>query len=400
MSESILAVAEKIKARRNVIYGMALYIILFATIFSSTVAVSNTVYPNAAPVWNVLFRIMRYIGYLLIFSVIASDFCLNNIRRIPAVLCMAAAIIAAFMADDMQIIIYIAVVTASANISFKKILRIYMQVLFGTLMFIVLLTASGILKNFIYDFGTRNRYTLGFVWTTIGPMLFLFATSAMLCLQNAKTTVMTICMTGFCALLLFVMTNSRFIFVIQACVILLMLAYKKNKKLGQGLFENKIVCRIAVALPFVLFVLSIIMPLLYSPDNAFWEWINNFLSGRLGLARSAIDTYGFSLFGQRIEWIGHFIGTDVNVPYNFVDSSYVNILLNYGAVIMALVLFAYTKIIINFIKKKEYVMTITVILVLLLSYTEPRLINIMFNPFILAAGELLSKSGLKERVHE
>lgn len=398
MKDRILSAANRIAKERELLYVIAVSLTLFATIFASTVAVSEAVYQQAAPIWAAIFKAVRYAGYALLLCVIGADCVLNKIKILPAAITFSVTLIAAFVSRDMQICIYAIAVIASANIGFKKILRIYMRILLGTLMFIVLLSAMGGLENFVYDLGGRNRNTLGFVWTTICPMLFLFATAAMLCLQKTKVSTMTITMTGFSGLLLFALTDSKFIFMIQACIILLMFVYRKYENFGQRIFDSKVIRRLVISLPVILFIFSLILPMLYHEENSFFVWLNELLSGRLNLAKNAMQTYGFSVFGQEIKWMGYFIGTDWSIPYNYVDSSYVSIVLNYGALVMAGVLFGYTRVLADFMQKKEYAMTFTVILVLLLSFTEPRLINIMYNPFILAAGVLFSNRDMSGEV--
>lgn len=94
-----------------------------------------------------------------------------------------------------------------------------------------------------------------------------------------------------------------------------------------------------------------------------------------------MTTYGVSLIGQDIEWVGFNISETLTGTYNYVDCSYVKILLDHGILLLTVVLLAYGYILYQSVQKKEYYLTWIILIVLVFSITEPRLFDITFNPF-------------------
>ena len=150
------------------------------------------------------------------------------------------------------------------------------------------------------------------------------------------------------------------------------------KKFGCNIYDY-----LVVYLSAGLFLLCITMPLPIT------KLINNLLTDRIRLTANAIRNYGVHLFGNNIEWIGFGGSTDTDsllASYNFVDSSYLRVLLDNGIIFLVLVLFAYSFFLYKLLIKKQYSILIVLISVLLLSFTEPWLIDVMYNPFVLLGG--------------
>ena len=69
-------------------------------------------------------------------------------------------------------------------------------------------------------------------------------------------------------------------------------------------------------------------------NNHFYDYANELLSGRLSIGKMMIERYGISLFGQEVNDYGTTIpGTAKYDEYNFIDSSYLRILLKYGLLV-------------------------------------------------------------------
>lgn len=95
-------------------------------------------------------------------------------------------------------------------------------------------------------------------------------------------------------------------------------------------------------LPFCA-VLMIGLTYFFNTENIVWNRINEILSSRLNLGHAAMDKYGVSLFGTAFEQTGYGGGTawSFALEYNFVDSSYVLILIRYGLAVLLAVCIQY-----------------------------------------------------------
>ena len=96
--------------------------------------------------------------------------------------------------------------------------------------------------------------------------------------------------------------------------------------------------------------------------------------------QNALRTYGLSLFGQEVEWVGYGIGAKEGV-YNYVDSSYLRIAIQNGIIPLLVVLSIYCKMLKEASDQNNIIVIITILFVLLLCFTEPRLFDFAFNPF-------------------
>ena len=122
----------------------------------------------------------------------------------------------------------------------------------------------------------------------------------------------------------------------------------------------------------------------YDSTNAVYARVNSLLSGRLRLGYQAIADYGVTLFGHPIEWIGFALGTAPDKAYNYVDCSYLQVMLEYGVVFLILIVLLYSLAIRKAIAKKRYDLCWILLFILIFSITEPRLADLAFNPFVLA----------------
>ena len=78
--------------------------------------------------------------------------------------------------------------------------------------------------------------------------------------------------------------------------------------------------------------------------------------------------------------------------YNYVDCSYLQILLEYGIVFLLICVLMYSYILYKAYQENNIYLCCCIIIILVFSITEPRLLNLMYNPFpLLAVSYLRSK---------
>lgn len=144
---------------------------------------------------------------------------------------------------------------------------------------------------------------------------------------------------------------------------------------------------------------SLVLHWSYNPENQVWRNLNDLLSGRLALGKSAILKYGVSLFGQEITWIGFSLKKD-NIynasGYNYVDCSYLQILLQFGILFLIAVVGIYTVAVYRAVKQGDYYLVWILLIVLLFAITEPKLMYFTFNPFPMMTFFRLSKPKLEK----
>ena len=102
-------------------------------------------------------------------------------------------------------------------------------------------------------------------------------------------------------------------------------------------------------------------------------------SGRLNLGAKALDEYGISVLGQYIKFYYH----DDPVRYNFIDSSFVQLLIVYGVLFFLFSLFCHIYINKKNMEKLQLYVPLAICIVSLHSVVFQGLMNFQFNPFYL-----------------
>ena len=131
---------------------------------------------------------------------------------------------------------------------------------------------------------------------------------------------------------------------------------------------------------------SILLSKIYTGTGILLK-INSLISNRFALANKALNEYGISLFGKKIEWIGNggygHTFTTFEGTYNYVDCSYVRILLDYGILFLLIVIIGFTMASVKALRENDKYLLITLSFIAIYSIIEPRLIEIGFNSFVL-----------------
>ena len=122
--------------------------------------------------------------------------------------------------------------------------------------------------------------------------------------------------------------------ILIAVIIFLVMYYTKEKKF-----------KVYYILPYFAAIFSSLMFYLsshFSFSSPFFVKLNDFFSMRLFLGKNALDTYKLHLFGtNNVKFIGYGGTTESVLSYNYVDSSYIQMLFYYGIVPVVLLVFVY-----------------------------------------------------------
>lgn len=122
--------------------------------------------------------------------------------------------------------------------------------------------------------------------------------------------------------------------ILVAVIIFLVMYYTNEKKF-----------KVYYILPYSAAIFSSLMFYLsshFSFSSPFFVKLNDFFSMRLFLGKNALDTYKLHLFGtNNVKFIGYGGTTESVLSYNYVDSSYIQMLFYYGIVSVVLLVLVY-----------------------------------------------------------
>jgi oligosaccharide repeat unit polymerase wzy len=135
-------------------------------------------------------------------------------------------------------------------------------------------------------------------------------------------------------------------------------------------------------------LLIIFLTYLYSTGDDFILLINFFLSGRLALGFDALMSKGIPLLGQK--YIQY--GAGSGIYYNFIDSSYLVLLIIYGIILFLLVMYVYVRICSHCISIRNRVLLYVLFMIAINSMIEQHFMEFAYNPFYMAFSAKLIKS--------
>lgn len=333
----------------------------------------------------VLLKAMRYCAYF---------FCLLKLlmetykkRQFLVILTVMIVFVLSFLGSTQTtMMLYGLVLISAVDINSRYFIRYTLLLQSLYLFFVVCFSQIGLLNDYLFGVGSeRIRHGLGFSWTTTGPILFFYIILDYIYIRKEKFNLIEVVILQLINVWFYFMTDSRLAFLLSTMALFFFGYQGINKKRWRWLCKFKSLYLLA---PFVMLIISIFVFTKYDGGNRVWNLLNSLLSNRLELGKNAIDIYGYSFFGKNIEWIGFSVERPTlnqAIGYNYVDSSYLQLALNYGWIFVLTVLGIYSFAIDKAEIIKDYYLVMIYMFILVFSLTEPRLMNFAFNPFPILA---------------
>lgn len=218
----------------------------------------------------------------------------------------------------------------------KVILKNYIFVSSIVLIVVFILSLLGIVPNLQYNRGGVIRNSFGFIYPTdfASHCFYLFIAYSYLLKDRLiwTRTIVGILLAGF--VIKYCDARLNALSILLATVIFIYFYVVGEKKL-----------RIYAILPYSVLIFSSLMMYLsytFSWSSPFLVSINKLITGRLALGRNAFTSFSVNLFGTReVLFIGSGGKTEAVMGYNYVDSSYVQMLFTYGIVPVVLLIIIY-----------------------------------------------------------
>lgn len=350
------------------------------------------------PVYDGTFTALRYASYAAMALCILCALGLRQYRLWPFVIYAAVTGLVFFFSRSTEFMILMLAIGSMAVLPRKTLFRVILVIQAAALTIIPLFAALGLFPNVVMD-TERIRYSLGFTWVTSAPVLFVFASMLFLHLERKRLTGWIFVFLLQLATALFILTDTKMAFFTTMLVLVIAVIWWQKPNWLDCL-ENRWVKLVILWLPVVLTIVAMLLAGLYQ-DSGFMAKLNDILSGRLANAAEAWQKYGLTLFGQNIVWTGQDITYKPSMHYLYVDCSYLNVLLNYGLVFLLLVFSWCRQVVLDLYRRHDMLYLAFFVVILLFSFLEVRLVNPLYDPFIIAAGSYMGLAARrKEPLHE
>lgn len=280
-------------------------------------------------------------------------------------------------------------ILGAKDVQFRRIIKLYFIVGTMTLLFIMVCSLTGVIKNLIYHriFNSVTRQSFGIIYPTDFAAHVLYLLLAYSYLKFEQLSWGSYACYLVIAWLLITFCDARLSAItIVIAIPVLWLGQKalRGNKVARGLTY------FYWWIPAILAYLTICSYYFYTQSNSLFEKMNYFLSGRLFLGKLAIDKYGFSWFGTHViehGWGGSkgFKMTTSNPDnYFYIDSSFLRVAILYGIIALIIIVTIMTIITWRSVHVYRYALASIITLVAISAIVEQRLVDLSFNPFLLA----------------
>lgn len=361
------------KVRIN-IYAAAFILYIFETMLFET-------FYREIPVMYTGLAIIRNVCYLLLLlklflDFFAKSFSIKELFFIASISFLF--LISTVIVKNKNLLIFFTFIVGANNISLKKIIKWSLITHIVAMLFIIGTTYIGIIQNNVIIQGHRNRESLGFLYPTTGAHYGLYVILKWLYVRRNKINWFEILAALLAAGFLYWKTDTRSPFMLSIIVISGGVVLKYVDILRR---YHKLYSLIAIMCVPVACIAFLIIAYKFSWENVFIANLNRIINGRLNLAHDGLMNYGISLFGQHIVWIGGIPGP--GEVYNYVDSSYAMLLINYGIVIFTIVMLWAEVCSIQIVRQKDTYMAFIWTIIAIHAICDPQFFWIGFNSFLM-----------------
>ena len=316
----------KIKFENLLVSIVVSVVVFFNTI--STTMLDRTFFQVKV---NFLFLVVLLLGLRFLYKMRVSYKYL-----ILSILLLLSGVLVYFQTNRLNFLVYSMLLVLLVNVDMKVVLRNYVVVAGILVVGVFLLSLVGMVPNLQYNRAGVIRNSFGFIYPTdfASHCFYLFLAISYLLKDKFIWTrsLFGVLLSAF--IIKYCDARLNALSILLATVIFIYFYYSNGKKL-----------KIFALLPYSAVVFASTVTYLsykFSWSNPFLVSVNKLITGRLALGRNAFDTFGVHLFGTRnVQFIGSGGKTESVIGYNYVDSSYVQMLFTYGIVPVVLLIVIY-----------------------------------------------------------
>lgn len=329
------------------------------------------------------------IHFVLLGALVLGDLCFNHTYKQDSLFALALFVLAIAVkvcSDSTTLIDLVILVWCCRNVPFKYIAAISIVSILFTSILLFLFSQFGLILDYVWDPGTRNRHGFGFLYCTTLSHLYLNITLLWIYLRRSELRAIEYLIILVFDILIYAYTDSRNSFLLVIVSLLLCLLLKR--KMNASTIRRAGSVFAAWIFP-ICALISLIASIFYDPTNQIWQQINGLLSNRLAQTHATLFHYGVLPFGQDLPLIGHSITYDGvlesstgTFDSNFVDNSYMSIMVNLGWVTWIVIVLLFF-----FLGRKaalqgDKYLVLILFMIAIHALLDPQLIEPIFNTFV------------------
>lgn len=335
---------------------------------------------------------LSIIVYVIVWLLLLLGECINHktTRKglIIAILCPLLFLItfrnSSYVYATTFILIYCA-----RTVDFMDIAKFTVKVSTICLLFVLFSAYFGIIRNYVFtgyrDKGVyKDRSCMGFLYALYSSTIFFNITALEIYIKKINIKWREIAFLLMGNYYFYYETDSRLCFITAIVLIVYIVMIKVCSKSVKKQKSSKLYACLCLSY-LISFGISWWLTVGYMSGIRIISKLSESMSGRLRMNVTAIIRYGISLFGTRISFSGsglNIFGERVQSEYFYVDNLYIQSLLVYGVIFIAILVVLYTVASIIAYKSKDYILLVILSMLAVHGIIDDLILYLYFNTFM------------------
>lgn len=276
-------------------------------------------------------------------------------------------------------------VFSARDIDFRKLLGTFSLATFLVLCLTIYASQKGIIANMFMNADGGYRFSLGFNYVSFASQRMFFALCSYLMFRGKKITCMELLALFLATIYMYQQTSTSSPFYLS--ILILTYALFSLKIIKKGFIIENFWLKKIVNYGFILALIITLYFCFYSSGNLF-HLVDQFTHNRLRLSVEGFRNFGVSWLGQHIIFTTMDIFGNFTSNYNFIDSSFVQLLVIDGLIVSAFMLFALTKVMKYFVSIRKDIVLACLGIMIIHGMFDPQMLVLRYSPLILFISRL------------
>ena len=276
-------------------------------------------------------------------------------------------------------------VFSARDIDFRKLLGTFSAATFLVLCLTIYASQQGIIANMFMNADSGYRFSLGFNYVSFASQRLFFALCTYLMFRGKRVSYLELSALLLATIYMYRQTSTTSPFYLSILILTYALfSIKIFKK--EFIIENFWLSKIATY-AFIIALMLTLYFCFYSSGDVF-RLVDQFTHNRLRLSVEGFQNFGVLLFGQRISFSTLDIFGNFTSNYNFIDSSFVQLLVIDGLVVGGFMLFALTNVMRYFVSIRKDIVLACLGIMIIHGMFDPQMLVLRYSPLILFISRL------------
>lgn len=276
-------------------------------------------------------------------------------------------------------------VFSARDIDFRKLLGTFSVATFLVLCLTIYASQKGMITNMFMNADGGYRFSLGFNYVSFASQRLFFALCTYLMFRGKRISYLELLALLSATIYMYKQTSTSSPFYLSILILAYALLSIKifKKEFIMGNFWSK-----ALAQYGFIVALAIILYFCFYSSGNLYHLVDQFTHNRLRLSVDGFRNFGVSWLGQHITFTTTDIFGNFTSNYNFIDSSFVQLLVIDGLIVSAFMLFALTKVMKYFITIQKDIVLACLGIMIIHGMFDPQMLVLRYSPLILFISRL------------